>query len=81
MTTQKINTNPLFDTHVTVRESDKYSQMAFVKFTRGYSASDASGVSEMMLSASELENLADIMTNAAKRIRNQQDARHSESSI
>ena len=71
----------MYTTSVTVRESDKYSQNAYLKFARSYNPDDNTGCSEMFLSLTELENLADTLKQVAARIRSQQDARHSEAAI
>ena len=77
MTKHIINQTDMFTTSVTIRESDKYSQSAFVRFERGYAVDDTSGCSEMFLSADQLDTLADIFRIEAGRIRIQQDERHS----
>ena len=71
----------MFSTSVTIRESDKYSQAAYVKFTRGYTPEDFSGCNEMFLSIDQLETLGALFTSEAARIRSEQDARHSETAI
>lgn len=81
MTTHIINQTDMFTTRVTIRESDKYSQSAYVKFTRGYDVNDATGCNEMFLSVDQLDSLADTFKAEAGRIRSQQDTRHSEAAI
>lgn len=71
----------MFATSVTIRESDKYSQSAYVKFTRGYDVDDTTGCNEMFMSLSQLDNLADFFRAEAERIRCQQDTRHSETAM
>jgi len=81
MTTHIINQTDMFTTSVTIRESDKYSQSAYVKFTRGYGDNDTTGCNEMFLSVSQLDSLADTFRIEAERIRSQQDTRHSETAM
>lgn len=81
MTTQQISTNPTCNTNVTIRESDKYSQNVFVKFTSGQNPNNQRGCHEMWLTVDELDNLAKILKESAEKIRTQQNKRHSEDSM
>lgn len=71
----------MFTTTVSVRESDRFTQSAYIKFIRGYDESDTTGCSEMLLTVDQLENLADVLKSEASRIRQLQDVRHSETAI
>jgi hypothetical protein len=76
MATLHINTTEQFSVDATVRESDKYSEDIFVKFTRGYSADDNTGCSEMFLTPNQLENLGRFFIRQADEIRTAQEVRH-----
>lgn len=75
MTTLRINNNPVFVSSVTVRESDKYTQDAYVKFERHDIPEEIRGCSEMFLSPDELETLGNFLVDQAETIRRQQEKR------
>ena len=75
MTTVRIDNHSMFVTGVTVRESDKYSEKALLKFHRYYVLEAVRDVSEMYLSVDELENLGRHLLEQAKVIRAEQIAR------
>ncbi len=76
MTTHQINNNPAFVSTVTVRESDEYTQAAYVKFERQDMLEDIRGCNEMFLSVSELENLGRFLIAQSQLILQQQVKRH-----
>ena len=81
MSTLSIRSNTAFTVDVTVRESDKYSLDAFVKFQRSYIPEGIEACNEMFLTLDQLENLGRFFVRQASEIRSMQDSRHSESSL
>lgn len=81
MATLQINSHSLFDTSVIIRESDKYSQLAYLKFIRSYDSEDKTPCSDMFLTVTELHDLGKFLIAQATMIQNAQDSRHSEASI
>ena len=77
MTSLRIDSNESFSTEVTVRESDKYSQAAYVKFERHYIPEEVRGVNEMFMTPNELETLGRFLCRQADEIRRQQNERKS----
>jgi len=57
MATLKINVDSTFDVDVTVRESDKYSQLAFVKFEKNFRPEHIHACNELFLTPTQLELL------------------------
>jgi hypothetical protein len=73
MTTLQINNNPTFTSTVTVRESDKYTKDAYLKFERHDIPEGIRGCNEMFLTPDQLEALGNFLVGQAKEIRNQQE--------
>ncbi len=73
MTTYRLDSNDTFSTEVTVRESDKYTKAAYVKFERHYIPEEIRGVNEMFMSTDELENLGRFLCRQADEIRRLQN--------
>lgn len=81
MATYQTQSYNLSNTIVIVRESDKYSQLAYLKFVRPGTADDAIHSSDVFLTADELSKFGKFLITQAVLIQNMQDARHSESSL
>lgn len=75
MNTLCINLNDTFSTNVTVQECDKYSELAFLKFTRSYYPEDKTGCNEMLLSPDQLEGLGRFLMSKAYEIKSEQQRR------
>lgn len=76
MSTLQLYTSKQAAVNAEVRESDKYSESIFVKFTRTQSPDDNSGCSEMFLTPSQLENLGRFLVKQADEIRTAQQIRN-----
>ena len=70
-----IDSNSMFNIEVTCRESDKYTQNAYVKFVRNYLPENIRGVDEMFLTPDQLENLGRFFVRQAAEIRGEQKYR------
>ncbi len=71
MTSFRIDSNETFSTEVTVRESDKYTRAAYVKFERHYIPEEIRGVNEMFMTPQELEQLGFFLIAQADKMRSQ----------
>jgi hypothetical protein len=69
MATLRIDSNETFQTEVTVRESDKYTQMVYVKFDRNYLLEEIRGCDEMFLTPAQLDQLGRFLVRQADAIR------------
>jgi len=76
MTTFRIDSNDTFSTEVSVRESDKYTKAAYIKFERHYIPEEVRGVNEMFMTPNELEDLGRFLIKQAHAIREMQEIRH-----
>ena len=81
MSILNIPSNNTFNTRITVRESDKYSLNAYVKFDRSYIPEGIEGCNEMFFTVAQLEELGKFFIAQAEEIRVAQDSRHSESTL
>ena len=57
MATLKLDIDSTFDVDVTVRESDKYSQLAFVKFEKNFHPEGIHACNELFLTPTQLDLL------------------------
>lgn len=76
MTQLKIGTNSGFSLNATVRESDEYSEKAYVKFERQYIPEGINGCNEFFLTPDELEDLGNFLAEQAIQIRKAQALRN-----
>ena len=75
MATLKIDVDSTFDVDVTVRESDGYSQFAFVKFEKNFRPGHIHPCSELYLTPAQLELLGQYLIRQAEEILTAQTAR------
>jgi hypothetical protein len=68
-----IDVNSTFQVDVTVRESDKYSGLVYVKMERFYRPESIHGCNELFLTPSQLENLGNFLVRQAREIRTEQE--------
>lgn len=78
MASLKIDVDSTFYVDVTVRESDKYSKLAFVKFEKNFSADRIHSCDEMFLNPLQLELLGRFLVRQADEIRTAQAVRSQE---
>lgn len=68
-----IDVNSTFQVDVTVRESDKYSGLIYVKMERFYRPESIHGCDELFLTPSQLENLGNFLIRQAREIKAEQE--------
>jgi hypothetical protein len=66
-----LDTNPLFTTDVEIRESDHYSGLIYLDFTKTYQNSKSND-SDFLLTPTQLELMAQFMLRQANEIRQAQ---------
>ena len=71
----RIDTNDTIETIVTVRESDEYSSMAYVRFDRHIFPEDIRGTHEIFMTPIDLELLGRFLVRQADEIRTAQAVR------
>jgi hypothetical protein len=76
MASLKIDVDSTFDVDVTVRESDKYSKLVFVKFEKNFAPENMHSCSEMFLTPMQLELLGRFLIRQADEIHTAQEIRH-----
>lgn len=69
MNTLKLESNDTFSTEISVKESDPYTKMVYVKFDRVYVPEEIRGCDEMFLSLDEVESMGKFFLDCAKSIR------------
>ena len=72
----RINVNPTVTLDVTVRESDEYTESAYVKFEHHMSSEEIQGCNEMFLTPEQLDQLARFLMRQADEIRSAQFNRY-----
>lgn len=75
MSTLKIDIDSTFDLDITVQESDKFSELIYVKFERNYRADNVYGCDELFMTASQLDSLGRFLIRQANEIQLSQDSR------
>ena len=70
-----LDTNPLFTTDVEIRESDYYSGLIYLDFTKTYQNSKSND-SDFLLTPTQLELMAQFMLRQANEIRQAQIQRN-----
>jgi hypothetical protein len=75
MATHRIDSNDTFTTEVTVRESDKFTKAAYVRFDRHMIPEGIRGCNEMFLTVQELEELGRFFLRQADEIEAQKTSR------
>lgn len=75
MTTLKIDTNSTFDLDITLRESDKYSGLAFLQFEKNYGEGQSHGSSQMFLTPEQLDTIGRFLIDQASKIQAEQEIR------
>ncbi len=76
MSQLQININPDVTLDVTVRESDKYTNSAYVKFEHHMSSGEIQGCNEMFLTPEQLDQLSRFLMRQADEIRSAQFNRY-----
>jgi len=76
MSQLQININPVVTLDVTVRESDKYTNSAYVKFEHHMSSVEIQGCNEMFLTPEQLDQLGRFLMHQADEIRSAQFNRY-----
>lgn len=71
-----IESNNSFNTEITVRESDEYTEAVFLKFERNYIPEKRSGVNEMFMTPDELDRIGRFFLRQADEISKLQAHRH-----
>lgn len=71
----RIDNNETYVTEVTVRESDKYSEFAYVKFDRNMIPEEIRGCNEMFITPNQLELLGKFFVRQAEEIRQEKRLR------
>ena len=69
MSQLRIDANEMFTIDITVRESDEYTERAFVRFERNYIPESRQGCDEMFLTLDQLEGLGRFLCRQADEIR------------
>ena len=72
----KLNVDSTFDVDVTVRESDEYSKLAFVKFEKNFRPEHVHACNEIFMSPTQLELLGRFLIRQADEIRTAQEIRN-----
>lgn len=81
MTILTITPNNEFLIHVSLTESDKYSQLAELQFVRRAIPDNTVTNTNLFLTLAQMESLGAYILGQAAIVRAQQDSRHSESSL
>ena len=72
----RINVNPTFTLDVTVRESDEYTNSAYLKFEHHMISEEIQGCNEMFITPEHLELIARFLQRQADEIRSAQFHRY-----
>jgi hypothetical protein len=75
MTTYRIDNNDSYVTEVSVGESDKYTQLAYLKFARDNLVEEIRGVNEMFVTTQELRSFGQFLVDQADSIEIEQATR------
>ena len=75
MTTYRIDNNDSYVTEVSVGESDKYTQLAYLKFARDNLVEEIRGVNEMFITTAELRSFGEFLVEQADSIEAEQGTR------
>jgi len=75
MTTYRIDNKDSYVTEIIVGESDKYTNLAYLKFSRDNLVEEIRGVNEMFITTEELRSFGEFLVEQADLIKEEQASR------